>query len=185
MLLLATLAAMIESGAMLLHVKYALVFDTSLLQTAILAYFAVIALDEIDFRGLLRRIAENRFHRIAMSLGDGLVCTDQNHAITVWNHGATAIFGYDADEMIGKPFDLLWTPMARRSARRPGEMHGARWQADRCRTSTAAARNGEMFPVEASFSAWQGSGRPSLRCDPARRLGPQARGRAHPLSRRI
>ena len=55
---------------------------------------AAIALDEIDFRDLLGRIAENRFQRIAMSLGDGLVCTDSKHRITVWNPGAVAIFGY-------------------------------------------------------------------------------------------
>ena len=72
------------------------VLDTSLFHIAIAVYIAAIALDEIDFRDLLGRIAENRFQRIAMSLGDGLVCTDSNHLITVWNPGATAIFGYRA-----------------------------------------------------------------------------------------
>ena len=61
---------------------------------AIAAYLAAIALDEIDFLGLLGRIAERRFQRIAMSLGDGLVCADRNRLITVWNPGAVAIFGY-------------------------------------------------------------------------------------------
>jgi diguanylate cyclase (GGDEF)-like protein/PAS domain S-box-containing protein len=154
-LLLATLAAAIEAGAMLLHVKYALIFDTSLLQTAILAYFAVIALDEIDFRGLLRRIAENRFQRIAMSLGDGLVCTDQNHAITVWNPGATAIFGYDAAEMIGKPFDLLCADSE--AVARLCASHGATLASGSVQDFDGRRKNGEVFPVEASFSAWQGA----------------------------
>ena len=66
-----------------------------------------IALDEIDFRGLLGRIAESRFHRIAMSLGDGLVCTDEGQLIAVWNPGASAIFGYMPAEIIGRPFETL------------------------------------------------------------------------------
>ena len=105
MLLGAAFAA--ETAAMLLQAKWPLILDTSLLDTAIVAYLAAMALDEIDFRGLLSRIAERRFHRIAMSLGDGLACTDQNHRITFWNPGAEAIFGYSAAEMIGKPIDMI------------------------------------------------------------------------------
>ena len=102
---LATMAVTIEGAAILLQAISPFAVDTSLFHTAIIGYMAAVALDEIDFRGLLGRIAENRFQRIAMSLGDGLVCTDQNHLITVWNPGAAAIFGYEAAEMIGKPFD--------------------------------------------------------------------------------
>ena len=53
------------------------VLDTSIWQATIAAYLAAVALDEIDFRKLLGRIADRRFQRIAMSLGDGLVCTDR------------------------------------------------------------------------------------------------------------
>ena len=47
------------------------------------------------------------FQRIAMSLGDGLICTDSNYLITVWNTGAAAMFGYRAEDMIGKPFEAI------------------------------------------------------------------------------
>jgi EAL domain-containing protein (putative c-di-GMP-specific phosphodiesterase class I)/CHASE2 domain-containing sensor protein len=106
----ATLAAMAvgaETAAILLQTNFPLIIDTSLFQTAIAAYLAAIALDEIDFRDLLGRIAESRFQRIAMSLGDGLVCTDQDHLITVWNPGAAAIFGYTREEIVGQPFDTI------------------------------------------------------------------------------
>ena len=83
-----------SSRAMLLQAKFAIILDTSLWHLAIAAYLAAMALDEIDFRSLLGGIAEKRFQRIAMSLGDGLVCADQNGLITVWNPGAVAIFGY-------------------------------------------------------------------------------------------
>ena len=84
---LVNLAVAIEFGAVFLQAKSPLILDTSLYHVAIAAYLAVMALDEIDFRDLLGRVAEKRFHRIAMSLGDGLVCADQHGRITVWNPG--------------------------------------------------------------------------------------------------
>jgi diguanylate cyclase (GGDEF)-like protein/PAS domain S-box-containing protein len=107
-------------------------------------------------------IAEKRFQRIAMSLGDGLVCTDRNGLITVWNPGAVAIFGYKPEEIIGQPlnricaagdaagksalFSILDLPHGALQA--PGgqvmELDGRR-------------KNGEVFPLEACFSEWQGT----------------------------
>ena len=69
--------------------------------------FTAIALDEIDFRGLVARVAEKRFQRITMVLGDGVMCADSRLTITMWNPGAEAIFGYTAREVIGHPVDML------------------------------------------------------------------------------
>jgi diguanylate cyclase (GGDEF)-like protein/PAS domain S-box-containing protein len=159
---LATMGGAVELTANLVQAKWPLVIDTSLFHIAIVAYLTAIALDEIDFRGLLSRIAESRFHRIAMSLGDGLVCTDESHRITVWNPGASAIFGYPPSEMIGRPFETLCST--------PGEgcaggfsMHDAARQALLVPGGAVVVefegrrRNGEVFPVEASFSGWQGT----------------------------
>ena len=88
------LAFAIEVTAVLVQAALPIAPDTSLCHAAIAAYLAATALDEIDFRGLLGGIAERRFQRIAMSLGDGLVCADQNGLITVWNPGAAAIFQF-------------------------------------------------------------------------------------------
>ena len=104
---LAAFAVAVEVGATLLQAQWPVIFDTSLCLAAVAAYLAAMALDEIDFRGLLGGIAEKRFQRIAMSLGDGLVCADQNGLITVWNPGAVAIFGYQPEEMIGQPLDRI------------------------------------------------------------------------------
>lgn len=154
--------AAIELVAVLVQARWPLVIDTSLFHVVIAAYLMAIALDEIDFRSLLGRIAESRFHRIAMSLGDGLVCTDEDHRITVWNPGASAIFGYMPAEMIGRPFESLCAvpsngggkPFSMGDAARQGllipggavvvEFEGRR-------------KTGETFPVEASFSGWQGA----------------------------
>lgn len=159
-LLIAMISVLIEAVALLLHDRYALVLDTSMLQIALVAYLAATALDEIDFRGLLRHVAESRFERIAMSIGDGLVCTDRDRRITVWNPGAVAIFGYGADEIIGQPFARLRADgsdthdlFPQQEAALPATLmpDGSTIEFDGRR------KDGQVFPVEASFSAWQGA----------------------------
>ncbi|HWX63382.1 EAL domain-containing protein [Bradyrhizobium sp.] len=158
---LATMAVTSEGAAILLQAISPFAVDTSLFHTAIIGYMAAVALDEIDFRGLLSRIAENRFQRIAMALGDGLVCTDQNHLITVWNPGAAAIFGYEAAEMIGQPFDTVCAgnddgrsaPFSIREATEPAALPSAGAVIE----FNGRRKNGEVFPVEACFSGWQGT----------------------------
>jgi diguanylate cyclase (GGDEF)-like protein/PAS domain S-box-containing protein len=155
-LVLLGMAFAAELIAILLQAFFPLVLDTSLWHVTIAVYLAAIALDEIDFRGVLGRIAESRFQRIAMSLGDGLVCTDQDGLITVWNPGAEAIFGYGAEEIAGQAFDVICA-----AAGAPGGPFSIR---DALRLSGGAVmefdgrrKNGEVFPVEASFSGWQGT----------------------------
>jgi len=155
------MAAAVEAIAIVVQARMPLILDTSLFHTAIAAYMAAIALDEIDFRDLLNRVAESRFQRIAMSLGDGLVCTDSNHLITVWNPGAAAIFGYEAAEMIGRPLDAICATPAEAT---PGSI--SIYEAARARSQQAGGlvmefdgrrKNGEVFPLEACLSGWQGT----------------------------
>lgn len=158
---LAGLATAAELGAGALQAKLPVVLDTSLWHAAIATYLTAIALDEIDIRGLLVSIAEKRFQRIAMSLGDGLACADQNGRVTVWNRGAAAIFGYEADEMIGQPLDTIFAGstgssikpfsidmLSHDELKMPGgkliEFEGRR-------------KSGEAFPLEACFSGWVGA----------------------------
>jgi diguanylate cyclase (GGDEF)-like protein/PAS domain S-box-containing protein len=158
-MILVGMALAAEMIAILLQAFFPFILDTSLWHMTIAVYLAAIALDEIDFRGVLGRIAESRFQRIAMSLGDGLVCTDQDGLITVWNPGAEAIFGYHSAEIVGQPFDVIRAGGAvgssgsfsirdaARSACKPG---------DSVMQFEGRRKNGEVFPVEASFSGWQG-----------------------------
>ena len=160
-ILLVAMAAAVEAIAILLQSKLPLVLDTSLFHTAIVVYLGAIALDEIDFRDLLGRIAENRFQRIAMSLGDGLVCLDSSFLVTVWNPGAVAIFGYQPEEMIGKPFDTIRATgdnvgsdsFSVRHAIHP-RLHQA---GGMVMEFEGRRKSGEVFPVEACFSGWQGT----------------------------
>ncbi len=153
--MLVAIAFAVEAGAFLLQATFPLILDTALFHFAVAIYIATIALDEIDIRNLLGRVAENRFQRVAMSLGDGLVCTDSRYMITAWNPGATAIFGYQPDEMIGRPFDDICAhdeTVAAFSIRKAAEL-----AAGTVIEFDGRRRNGEVFPVEASFSGWQGA----------------------------
>ncbi len=124
---LLAVSALVEALAFWLQARSTIVLDTSLLHVGVAAYLVAMALDEIDFRRLLSIVAEKRFRQIAMSLGDGLVCTDQNGLITVWNRGAEAMFGYRSEEIIGQPLsrlsasgaDILPADRRRRLACRP------------------------------------------------------------------
>jgi diguanylate cyclase (GGDEF)-like protein/PAS domain S-box-containing protein len=153
--LLAATAVAVEASAFALQAAFPLIPDTSLFHIAIIVYIAAIALDEIDIRDLLGRVAESRFQRVAMSLGDGLICTDSNYLITVWNPGATAIFGYLPEEMIGRSFDEICA----RDADTPAfsVKNAAELAAGTVIEFEGRRSNGEVFPVEASFSGWQGT----------------------------
>ena len=91
-----------------------------------------------------------------MSLGDGLVCTDEDHRITVWNPGASAIFGYMPTEMIGRPFETLCAASADGEAR--PSMHDAARQALLVPGGAVVVefegrrKNGETFPVDLAAS---------------------------------
>jgi diguanylate cyclase (GGDEF)-like protein/PAS domain S-box-containing protein len=155
------MAAAVETMAVLLQAKLPLILDTSPFYIAIAVYMAAIALDEIDFRGLLGRIAESRFQRIAMSLGDGLVCTDSKHRITVWNPGAVAIFGYDPAEMIGQPFERICAAHTKASPESISACEEARARSQQpgglVLEFDGLRKDGDVFPVEACLSGWLGT----------------------------
>jgi diguanylate cyclase (GGDEF)-like protein/PAS domain S-box-containing protein len=155
------LALAAETGAILLQAWRPIVLDTSLFHAAVVAYLVAVALDEIDLRGLLGGIAEKRFARIAMSIGDGLVCVDEAGRITLWNPGAEAIFGYTPVEMTGQPFEAIFgaalarmRPAFALSQLRPAELQAP---GGKVIELEGARKSGEIFPFEACFSAWQGA----------------------------
>ncbi|HVF62580.1 MAG TPA: CheR family methyltransferase, partial [Casimicrobiaceae bacterium] len=66
-----------------------------------------------------------------------ILTLDEHGVIKTWNAGAEIIFGYSASEIIGQPFELLFTPEDRaagvpdlemRTARQVGRAEDERWQ---------------------------------------------------------
>lgn len=161
-LILVGLAVTAELGAALLQAKLPVILDTSLLHVAVAAYLVAMALDEIDFRGLLALVAEKRFKRIAMSLGDGLLCADQNGLITVWNPAAVTIFGYEPAEMIGRSLDRICTVDDGAAIGDPFsildlEVGALQAPGGKVMELEGRRKNGETFPLEVCFSGWPGT----------------------------
>jgi PAS domain S-box-containing protein len=102
--------------------------------------------------------AELRFRAVAQSSNDAIIIGDQAGNILFWNSGAQTIFGYQSEEVVGKPLTLLMperyrTPHQHGMARYSGtgetrilgktvELHGIR-------------KTGEEFPLELTLSAWK------------------------------
>ena len=70
--------------------------------------------DITDRRHIERRNAE--LAAIVDATDAAIVGTDLAGTITSWNHGATEIYGYTADEAVGQPITLLLTPDHRHEA---------------------------------------------------------------------
>jgi PAS domain S-box-containing protein len=56
------------------------------------------------------RLALGQLASVVETSEDAIITKDLNGIITSWNKGAQRIFGYEADEMIGKPISLLIPP---------------------------------------------------------------------------
>ena len=123
------------------------------------AGFALVLRDLTDQKRAeesLRR-AHAVFEGILAIASDAVVCVDEAQRITFFNQGAERIFGYSAREVLGEPLTVLLpaglpraTPAPPARLRRTRRWSPGRWaSADR---SSGSARNGEVFPAEASIS---------------------------------
>lgn len=153
-------AAGLEIGALLIQATWPVVIDTSSWHILLGAYLIAIALHEIDLLGFLRGIAERRFQRIAMSLGDGLVCLGDQGRVVFWNPGATKIFGYPEKEALGRPFAAFLADSDDHAPVQLARLRDAAMMkaADDHVLDLIGLRNdGERFALEASISSWQGA----------------------------
>jgi PAS domain S-box-containing protein len=102
------------------------------------------------------RRSEERLNGIVSIAADAIISIDDQHRITLFNHGAETIFGYARDECIGQPIDIL-LPRRFRAAH-DAHIDGfatsasdARRMAER-REIYGLRKNGHEFPAEASIS---------------------------------
>src|SRR5690606_23534067 len=108
------------------------------------------------------RLSEITFEGILAIASEAVIAISEAQRITVLNHGAEAMFGYAADEVIGEPLSVLIPEGAR-------AVHGrdvrefaasgvaARRMGDRGEI-TGRRKSGEIFPAEASISCLEVGG---------------------------
>ena len=104
------------------------------------------------------RESEEKFRSIAQTARDAIISADWNGNIIFWNKGARIIFGYQKEEVLGKPLTILM-PKKYRAAHNKGlkrtattgklslagktiELHGLR-------------KNNNEFPLEVSLGTWK------------------------------
>jgi len=112
---------------------------------------------ELQREMLERQLSEARFRAIAEVAIDGIVMADAAGRVRHWNAAAQRIFGYTADEIEGKPLDLLLAEHLRdRYDRAMADFHQAAAERMAGQTIELVGRrkNGENFPLELSLGSW-------------------------------
>ncbi len=122
---------------------------------------AVVTFQDITERRLaeksLRR-SEEQFRAVAQSANDAIIVADRDVNILFWNQGAQKIFGYTAEEVVGKSVTLL-QPQRYRDAHRNGlERYWATGEAQIIGKTVelhGLRKDGSEFPLELSMSTWK------------------------------
>lgn len=107
----------------------------------------------------IKAIPDKVFAGIVDICADGIISIDENHRICLFNHGAIEIFGYEPQEVLGKPLQILLPESAKevhsahirefQETQKPARRMGERGEI------FGRRKNGEIFPAEASISKQQ------------------------------
>jgi len=104
------------------------------------------------------RLSEERFRSVAQTAGDAIITVDNGGKIVFWNHAAENMFGYSADEAMGRPLTLFIPERFRRD-----HDDGLKRVVSTGRSSIIGSTVGKVglkkdnieFPVELSLARWQ------------------------------
>ncbi len=101
-------------------------------------------------------ISESRLSDILNIVHEAIISVDDNQTIILFNSGAEAIFGYSADEVVGKPLDILMPAAFANKHRQHVANFGAAPERSRLmggrQTIMGRRKDGSTFPAEASIS---------------------------------
>jgi PAS domain S-box-containing protein len=104
------------------------------------------------------RESDEKFRLVVDSANDAIITVDDEGKIVLWNRAAETIFGYSANEAIGKSIALLIPPRARereiellsqRLKVRDPSLIGKKFEI------VVVGKNRSEFPAELSFSTWK------------------------------
>ena len=102
--------------------------------------------------------SEDQLRSVVQTAGDAIVTTNAQGKIQMWNDAAEALFGYRAEEIIGKPLTTILPErfhdtFARRKKKmaQTGQLIIGRHPAE----AAGLRRDGTEFPVEITISYWK------------------------------
>lgn len=122
---------------------------------------AVVVFSDITSRKQVEealRVSEMKFRSLAQSANDAIISIDRMGAIVLWNRGAQRIFGYEEEEVLGKPVTLLMPEQYHKSHQegitrlRMGEksqLVGNTVELEGLR------KDQQKFPMELSLATWE------------------------------
>ena len=103
------------------------------------------------------RESEEKFRAIASTAADAIIMMDNEGKVTYWNRAAAKMFGYQADEALGKDLHILIAPARYYAAYRDGFSRfvgtGRGPALDAVTEFFAARKDRSEFPIEISVSA--------------------------------
>src|ERR1035437_6705246 len=112
---------------------------------------------ELENRGKELVESEEKFRLISTAAQDAIMIIGPDEQVIYWNPAAEKIFGYKADEVIGKNLHTLLTPVHYHDAAHSGFEHfrhsGEGNFIGKTFEITALRKSGEEFPIELSISA--------------------------------
>ena len=104
------------------------------------------------------RLSEERFRSVAQTAGDAIITIDSRGKIVFWNHAAEGIFGYSADEAMGKALTFIM-PKRFRAGHKTGleklVLTGQSGIIGRTLDRVGRRKDGTEFPVELSLATWK------------------------------
>jgi PAS domain S-box-containing protein len=102
--------------------------------------------------------SEERFRSVVETASDAVINIDSQGIITFWNKAAQTIFGFSADEILGKPLTAIMpqrfrqaheTGVKRLTSSRQSKLIGKTVEL------TGLAKDGREFPLELSLAVWK------------------------------
>lgn len=101
--------------------------------------------------------SEAKFAALVQAAMDAIIVTDSNGRIISWNRGATEMFGYQEDKVIGHSWTRILPPHLheRYNQGRRAALGGHQPLLRRVLGMSAVREGGEVFPVEVSLARWE------------------------------
>ena len=103
------------------------------------------------------RSREERFRTLTETANDAIITADDRGDIVSWNNAATTIFGYESDEVLGKPLTLLMPARFQEPHRQGLERLRSTGQSRLLGKSVelqGRRKDGTEFPLELSLAGW-------------------------------